>query len=106
MDIYGIYEGLWNANNENYMKKIVKEHSFKSLCKAGFGIPGEETLRKKITNLEDVYRNEADEVEKSMKSGVGTDNVYKPRLVWSDKADSWRNIKYIWKGISLKFSIQ
>ncbi len=32
-------------------------------------------------------------VKKSMKSGAGTDDVYKPKLVWCEKADAiWRNV--------------
>ncbi|RUM29381.1 MAG: hypothetical protein DSY42_06650 [Aquifex sp.] len=55
LDIYRKYEGLWDTNNENYMKRNAREHSFKSLIneliEAGVEIPGEETLRKKIKNL-------------------------------------------------------
>ena len=97
LDIYRKYEGLWDTNNENYMKRNAREHSFKSLIneliEAGVEIPGEETLRKKIKNLKDAYRNEVNKVKKSMKSGAGTDDVYKPKLVWFEKADAfWRNV--------------
>ncbi len=55
------YEGLWDTNNENYMKRNAREHSFKSLInemiEAGVEIPGEETLRKKIKNLKNAHRN-------------------------------------------------
>ena len=79
------------------MKNNAREHSFKclinELVEAGFEISGEEHLKKKIKNLKDAYRNEINKVKKSMKSGAGTDDVYKPKLVWSEKVDAfWRNV--------------
>ena len=66
------------------MKRNAREHSFKSLINelisAGVEIPGEENLRKKIKNLKDAHRNEVNKVKKSMISGVGTDDVYKPKF--------------------------
>ena len=47
LDIYRKYEGLWDANNEHYMKRSAKEHNLKSLIneliEAGGEIPGKET---------------------------------------------------------------
>lgn len=63
------------------------------LNEMGFKIPNEEVLKKKIKNIKDVYRNEANKVKKSMKSGAGADDVYKPKLHWFDEADSFlRNV--------------
>ena len=39
-----------------------------------------ETLRKKLKSFKDVYRSERNKVIKSMKSGAGTDDIYKPKL--------------------------
>ena len=94
LDIYRKYEGLWDTNIINYMKKNVREHSFKclinELIEAGFEIPGEENFKKKkINSLKDAYRNEINKVKKSMKRGAGTDDVYKPKLVWFEKADTF-----------------
>ena len=83
------------------MKKNASEHSFKSLInkliEAGVEIPGKKNLRKKIKNLKDASRNEVNKVKKYMKSGAGTDDVYKPELFWFKKADAfWRKGKFFY----------
>ncbi len=71
LDIYRKYEGSWDTNNENYMKKKARDHIFKCLIKelldeAGFEIPGKENLKKKIKYLKDAYRNDINKVKKCL----------------------------------------
>ena len=72
LDIYRKYEGLWDTSNKNYMKRNAREHNLKSLIneliEAGVEIPSEETLRKKMKNLKDAYRNEVNKVKQSISS--------------------------------------
>ena len=46
-DLCRKYEGLWDTNHINYMKRNAREHTFKSLIneltEADIEIPGEET---------------------------------------------------------------
>ena len=54
---------------------------------------GEESPKRKIENLKDCYRNELNKINRSKKSGAGTDDIYTPKLVWFSKADSFlRNV--------------
>ena len=100
LNLYKKYEGLWDTNNINYMKRNVREHTLKSLINeligAGVEIPGEENLRKKIKNLKDAYRNEVNNVKKYTKRGAGTDDVYKLKFFWFKKIDAfWRKGKIL-----------
>lgn len=49
-------------------------------------------LKAKIKNLKDVYRNELAKVEKSRKSGSGTDEIYSSRLTWFNSANFFREV--------------
>ena len=63
------------------------------LNRRGLNVEDEESLRKKIKSLKDAYRNEVNKIKKSFRSGAGTEDVYKPKLVWFHVADSfWRNV--------------
>ena len=92
LNIYKKYEILWDTNNENYLKKNAREHSFKRLYEelkhAGpeLQIPDEETLKIKIKSIKDCYKIELNKTKKSRKSRCGTDDVYKPKLVWFNRA--------------------
>ena len=72
--------------------KNAREHSFKRLYEehkhAGpeLQIPDEEALKIKIKSIKDCYRIELNKIKKSRKSGCGTDDVYKPKLVWFNRA--------------------
>ncbi|XP_026746865.1 uncharacterized protein LOC113508093 [Trichoplusia ni] len=53
-------------------------------------------VTKKIKNLRSTYNQELLKIEKSKKSGSGTDEIYKPSIKWFDSMD------YIMKIINLK----
>jgi hypothetical protein len=46
-------------------------------------------VRKKIKMIKTVYSQELNKIMKSKKSGAGTNDLYKPKLVWFEKADSF-----------------
>jgi hypothetical protein len=59
----------------------VREHGFENI--------GVELVRKKLKAITTAYRQELAKITKSKKSGAGTDDVYKPKLAWFEKADSF-----------------
>jgi hypothetical protein len=63
------------------------------LTEMGFQISNDELLKKKIKNIKDAYRHETNKVKKSMKSGAGAEDVYRPKLNWFYEADCFlRNV--------------
>ena len=89
------------------MKKNAREHSMNKLLQevapAGLDVnDDEDSLKRKIKNSKDCYRNELSKIKRSKKSGAGTDDIYTPKLVWFMKADLFiRNVK---AGRELHFS--
>jgi hypothetical protein len=75
------------------MNKNKRELSFEKLVRElreqGFENIGVELVRKKLKTIKTVYRQELSKITKSKKSGAGTNNLYKPKLVWFEKADSF-----------------
>lgn len=62
----------------------------------GLGLQDTNEVTKKIKNLRSTYNQELLKIEKSKKSGCGTDDIYKPSIKWFDAMD------YIMKIINLK----
>ena len=99
LDIYRNFNTLWDTADENYAKKIAREYSMSKLLQevaaAGLHVDdSEESLKRKIRNLKDCYRNELNKVKRSKKSEAGADDIYTPKLVWFSKADLFmRNAK-------------
>ena len=96
LDIYQKYDVLWNVWDENYGKKNAREHGFDRLVQEvndeGLSVD-HELLKKKIKSLRDAYRLEVYKIKRSKKSGAGTEDIHKPKLIWFEKADSfWRNV--------------
>ena len=87
------YDVLWDPSNPLYMKKNAREYQFSKLMEelrqSNVDFDDAETLHKKLKSFKDVYRSERNKVIKSMKSGAGTDDIYKPKLAWYDKADAF-----------------
>ncbi|XP_046384737.1 uncharacterized protein LOC124155036 [Ischnura elegans] len=49
-------------------------------------------VKAKIKALKDVYRGELAKIEKSRKSGCGTDDLYVPKLQWFNEASYWSEV--------------
>jgi len=95
--VYRKYESLWDTANENFMRKNARQNNMTNLRMElndiGFQISNDELLKKKIKNIKDAYRHEANKVKKSMKSGAGAEDIYKPKLNWFHEADAFlRNV--------------
>jgi hypothetical protein len=58
------------------MKKLLEELNIDELT--------EDCVGRKIKMMEKVYSQEVDKTVKSKKSGAGTNDLYKPQLVWFD----------------------
>lgn len=48
-------------------------------------------LRLKVKSICDVYRQEIAKINRSKKSGAGTDSLYKPKLIWFNRANTFLN---------------
>lgn len=75
------YDSLWDTAIENYIRKNARHNNMANqrmeLTETGFRISNNELLKKKIKNMKDAYRHEANKVKKSVKSVAGTEDVYK-----------------------------
>ena len=86
LKIYEQYTLLWNIKHKDYLNIKLKDEMFKKLY-ADLETEGlvmgidEKQLKAKIKNLKDVYRNELAKIEKSKKSGSGTDEIYKIYII-------------------------
>jgi hypothetical protein len=58
------------------MKKLLEELSIEELTA--------DYVRRKIEMMKRVYSQEVNKIMKLKKSGAGTNDLYKPQLVWSD----------------------
>lgn len=89
LDLYQNYPCLWDVSSPDYIKRNAKDAAFTDLLQQ-LEKKGLHTtlgpLKRKIKSLRDTYRNELYKIKKSKKSGVGADDVYKPRLVWFSAA--------------------
>lgn len=91
LDIYQKYPILWNIKDNNYCNTKLKEEIFQQLyCdlneKQLIGEMNIKQLKAKIKSIKDVFRQEVQKIEKSKKSGSGTEDVYVPKLVWFQQA--------------------
>jgi hypothetical protein len=73
-----------NIRHQDYMNKNKRELSFERLVpkEQGFENIDMELMHKKLKTIKTVYRQELPKITKSKKTGVRTDNSYKPKLVW------------------------
>ena len=74
LDIYRNFEALWDTPNETYMKRNALEHGMSKLLQEVAAADlhvndGEESLKRKIKNLKDCYRNELNKINRSKKAG-------------------------------------
>lgn len=91
LSIYEQYPILWNIKNKEYCNTKLKDESYKNLLvklnekqlTEGMDL---KQLKAKIKSIKDVYRQEINKIEKSKKSGCGTEEVYTPKLVWFNEA--------------------
>ncbi|KAG8304573.1 hypothetical protein J6590_090516 [Homalodisca vitripennis] len=78
------------CQRRDYINRNVKETAYNKLLEnvINTGMPATvELLKKKIKSLRDTYRKELSKIKKSIKSGAGANEVYKPKLVWFPTAE-------------------
>ena len=83
VELYRDYECLWDTTKACYknsqmrqaaLEKIVAEMDMEDFTLAD--------ARQKIKSLRNTYGQELNKIEKSLKSGMGTEDVYTPSLKW------------------------
>lgn len=97
LEIYENFPILWNIKLKEYLDTKLRDSAFDKLSEKlkADGLVGDMTvkqLKAKIKSIKDAYRQELAKIEKSKKSGTGTDDIYCPKLVWFGKADFLREI--------------
>ncbi|KAG8317535.1 hypothetical protein J6590_024761 [Homalodisca vitripennis] len=89
-NLFQNYPCLWDVSSQDYLNRNVKETAYNKLLEnvMNAGMPATvELLKKKIKSLRDTYRKELNKIQKSVKSGAGANEVYKPKLVWFPTAE-------------------
>ncbi|CAJ0967363.1 unnamed protein product [Ranitomeya imitator] len=89
IDMYRSLPCLWKIKSVDYSNRYKKKAAYEKLVALYKQHHPTETVdenivRKKIQALRTVYKKEVNKVEKSMKSGAGTDDVYVPKLWYYD----------------------
>lgn len=87
LNIYEDYPILWNIKHPDYSNSKLKDEFLSQLYNQlaekglveGFDI---KQLKAKIKSIKDVFRQELNKIERSKKSGSGTEDIYKPKLAW------------------------
>lgn len=95
MELYKDQTNLWNCLDPNYKNRDLRKASLEHI-RMECNLQNTNEVTKKIKNLRSTYNQELLKIEKSKKSGSGTDEIYKPSIKWFDAMD------YIMKIINLK----
>jgi len=77
MESYKDQTNLWNCLDPNYRNRNLRKASFEHI-RTELCLTDTNEVTKKIKNLSSTYNQEVLKIEKSKKSGCGTDEVYKP----------------------------
>ncbi|KAG8269683.1 hypothetical protein J6590_102333 [Homalodisca vitripennis] len=88
IDVYENYPCLWQVSNKDYANNICKRKAYEELVKLCLRINPQanvDFVKKKIKNLRTVFKKELTKVQQSKSSGVGTEEVYVPKLWYFDK---------------------
>lgn len=92
VDLYHKHDCLWNYRMEVYKNKDARENALSLIMKElemnGLTIAD---IKNKIKTIRTMYKKEHSLVQKSKKSGMGTDELYVPKLFWYKKADIFLN---------------
>ncbi|KAI4468047.1 hypothetical protein MML48_2g00001562 [Holotrichia oblita] len=103
LNIYEKYTILWDIRDKDYKNSLKRANAFDQFLKEliaieGFGDVNLDVLKTKLKTIKTVYRQELNKCIKSKKSGSGTDDVYKPKLIWFATANEFlKNVTIIRK---------
>lgn len=85
---------ILNIKHKDYLNRNLKISNFKklknNLSSIGLVVDSDQ-LRLKIKSICDVYRQEIAKINRSKKSGADTDSLYKPKLIWFNRANTFLN---------------
>lgn len=83
VELYREHECLWDVTKPNYRNNQMRVAALEKLVRDmevdGFSVSD---ARQKIKSLRNTYSQELQKIEKSVKSGMGADEVYTPTLKW------------------------
>lgn len=89
-DFISLYESfpcIWRVKSKEYSDRDKKGEAYERLVEKFKEIDvnaSRETVVKKVNSLRSVYRKELAKVNKSIRSGAGEDEIYKPSLWYFD----------------------
>ena len=87
IDLYKSFPCLWRVKSKEYSDRDKKNQAYDALVlkyKEIDQAANRETVTKKINSLRSVYRKELGKLNKSIRSGAGDEDVYKPTLWYFD----------------------
>ncbi|XP_025407496.1 uncharacterized protein LOC112681462 [Sipha flava] len=92
LNVYQQYHLLWNIKDKDYCNTKLKNEIFQRFYNELnenqlIGEMDVKQLKARIKSIKDVYRQELHKIEKSKKSGSGTEEVYSPKLAWFNEAN-------------------
>lgn len=85
IEVLGVYQtlpALWRIKSDDYSNRAKKAEAYDILLqkyRENFTSATLEDLKKKINNLRTNFRNELRKMDKSAKSGAGTEDLYESR---------------------------
>lgn len=111
LEVYRKYPLLWNIMHKDYTNKTLKEDNMKRLMSeleehSLLGGMDLKQVKAKIKSIKDVYRQELQKIERSKKSGCGTEEVYTPKLSWFNDASYLNEVSSTRKSTSNMVSKQ
>ena len=79
MELYKEHECLWNMNRILYKRKDARQSALEEIVrKMGLENFTTEDAKQKIRSLRATYQQESHKIDKSLSSGEGLEEVYKP----------------------------
>jgi hypothetical protein len=83
VELYKEHECLWNMNSTPYKRKDARQSALEEIVKKmeleNFTT---EDAKQKIKSLRVTYQQESHKIDKSLSSGAGLEDVYKPSMKW------------------------
>jgi hypothetical protein len=81
--LYKEHECLWNTNSTQYKRKDARQSALEEIVrKMGLENFTTEDAKQKIKSLRATYQQESNKIDKSLSSGAGLKDVYKPSMKW------------------------
>lgn len=85
LEEYQKYPCLWKKSDPNFKNRLLRDSAEQSLLHT-FNFASTKELKQKIRSIRGTYNQERNKVRNSVLSGV---DIYRPKLIWFDIADSF-----------------